>query len=699
MKRNQFLTSVFALLLLINGCEQATVISLESLLQEMIDREQLTRYPDPGFTNKQFSSYDRATTTPEDQSWYANWDRSMFLAVDSSLDRKEYVMYDAEGPGAVVRFWMTFAGEGAGEGTLRIYLDGDEDPVIEGRAFDVLSGELVANSLLCSSVSPKTNYKWRGHNFYLPLPYTDHCRITYESENIVGKGAREGEAVYYNINYRTYEEGTKVVSYSKTQLDQSDSLLQVVKQKLTDPAVGEDSWQSLPFITSLKPGSKDSLTLTGSQAIRHLAFKVPPEVKPAFLRRIVLEMKFDGERTVWAPLGDFFGTGYQIKPFQTFYNQVDSMGNLQSFWVMPFREEAVLVLHNYNDFAVTFEDAKIGYSPYSWDERSLHFGASWHQYTDLYTGEMKNNEGEGNPFDITFTRLQGEGVYAGDVLTLYNTAYAWWGEGDEKIWVDDEDFPSHVGTGTEDYFGYAWCRPEEFSHPFIAQPSGSGNFNPGYTVNLRQRALDKIPFRDSIRVDMEMWHWVSTNINYAPTSFFYLKPGGKIMLEKDLAGVEAKIALQRQDIIPPVATNGQIEAENMVLDSLGNGRISFQYGADWGLSNNKQLFWQEAEPGDQLDLSFISETGGRHPVDLFYTKAPDYGDYQLFLNGSPLTGTIEGYAEEVQRDQLQLGEHALKKGENTLSIRIQGRSPTEDRAFVGIDALIFNLDQARREGT
>ena len=53
--------------------------------------------------------------------------------------------------------------------------------------------------------------------------------------------------------------------------------------------------------------------------------------------------------------------------------------------------------------------------------------------------------------------IQGQGHLVGTVLDVENPpAAAWWGEGDEKIYVDGEAFPSLFGTGTEDYFGYAW---------------------------------------------------------------------------------------------------------------------------------------------------------------------------------------------------------------------------------------------------
>ncbi len=126
--------------------------------------------------------------------------------------------------------------------------------------------------------------------------------------------------------------------------------------------------------------------------------------------------------------------------------------------------------------------------------------------------------------DLNIALLKGRGVYAGDAVVVLNTADAWWGEGDEKIYVDGETFPSSFGTGTEDYFGYAWSRPELFAHPLIAQPAGAGNFHPGMTVNMRYRILDAIPFKESIRADIELWHWVKTVIDYGVTSYYYISP-------------------------------------------------------------------------------------------------------------------------------------------------------------------------------
>ena len=85
--------------------------------------------------------------------------------------------------------------------------------------------------------------------------------------------------------------------------------------------------------------------------------------------------------------------------------------------------------------------------------------------------------------------------------------------------------------------------PEKFSHPFIAQPSGEGNLTPGYTVNTRVRALDVLPFNTSLRFDMELWHWNTAKVNYAPTTFYYMLPGGKNNIGPDYEGAKEEVLI------------------------------------------------------------------------------------------------------------------------------------------------------------
>ncbi len=78
-------------------------ISLALLLDDMTNLARLPEFPAPAYSCRQFSSYDRASKSPGYPSWFANNDCGQYLRVEDKDGRKEYVMMDAQGPGAIVR--------------------------------------------------------------------------------------------------------------------------------------------------------------------------------------------------------------------------------------------------------------------------------------------------------------------------------------------------------------------------------------------------------------------------------------------------------------------------------------------------------------------------------------------------------------------------------------------------------------------
>jgi hypothetical protein len=325
----------------------------------------------------------------------------------------------------------------------------------------LLSGKLLTGEPLASSVSDSTKYEMRGHNLYLPLPYSSHCKVTYESENIRDAGAKTGgEAVYYNIDYRTYSSNTKIVTFSFGELAKASSTLENVQKllQLRERGLDKIATEKINISGKIAAGNSISKAISGNRAIRMIQIRVNPLANPQSLRTTVLEIIFDGERTVWCPLGDFFGTGYQLRYSNTWYSSVNPDGTLSVYWVMPFKQTAEVRIHNLGKEEFEIKAGEILSAPWKWDRNSMHFGTSWHQFTHLKTGRLNEVTGTMDPFDINYVELKGKGVYVGDAITLFNTAYAWWGEGDEKIYVNGETFPSSIGTGSEDYYGYAWCR-------------------------------------------------------------------------------------------------------------------------------------------------------------------------------------------------------------------------------------------------
>jgi len=139
--------------------------------------------------------------------------------------------------------------------------------------------------------------------------------------------------------------------------------------------------------------------------------------------------------------------------------------------------------------------------------------------------------------DWNYVTLKGRGVYVGDALTIMNPVENWWGEGDEKIWVDGEDFPSLFGTGTEDYYAYSWGgkMTDFYEHPFHAQVRShlfdklhrkpkenyADRNTSGYSTELRNRALDVMPFGKSLQLDMEVWAGKICDMGYGVGVYWY----------------------------------------------------------------------------------------------------------------------------------------------------------------------------------
>jgi hypothetical protein len=674
-------------------------VTFGTLIQDMTDLRLLSEYPDPSFVCKQFSSYDRRTVAPDEPGWFANADASWFVRQDSIDGRREFVMADAEGPGAVVRFWMTFGNEQAYTGTLRIYLDGNPEPVIEGPVLKIISGGQLVGPPLSSSVSPLTPYAHRGHNLYMPIPYAKHLKITYECPAL--NPEKHSPSVYYNIDYRTYAAGTHVKTFSMDDLKTFASWIDELEDNLAHykhiaPVMPAVSNISMAENRVIEAGKDLGINLNGSEAIYALSFRINAGNLPQALRSTVLSITFDGENTVWSPIGDFFGTGYQIRPYQNWYTEVDSTGTMYSYWTMPYHKTARVELFNYGEQPVTVELATIGTGKYRWTKNTMHFGAIWHEYHGIDTKGYSGDHVNGIHQDINFVTLDGEGQYAGDALTIFNTADAWWGEGDEKVYVDGEKFPSAIGTGTEDYIGYAWCRPEVFSHFLIAQPDGSGNFHPGMTVNMRRRMLDAVPFTTSLKFDMELWHWAATRMNYAVVSYWYMKPGGKCLVQPDPDIVRKPVSLKRENLYPPVPDSaGYLQGEHLRVISVSAGTWEVQTSSTWGWSNNAQLWWMDGGAGGQLKAEFEMGEAGDYELTGNFTKAVDYGNFRLMINDQPVPATFIGYHRDakdpVVTQKVQLGKFHLNKGINTIQITITGRQQNaEPRFMVGIDYIRMN---------
>jgi hypothetical protein len=634
-------------------------------MAEMNNLAALAEFPDPPFTCKQFSSYDRASKSPDDQkTWFANGDRGQYVRSEMRDGRKEFVMMDADGPGCVVRIWSANAG-----GTLRIYLDGKEKPELEMNMQEAMDGKHQP------FLAPFAGIHSRGWNLYFPFPYAKHCKVT----------TTDG-SIYYHVNYRTYPSGTPVESSTMEQIkslkDKMDDLGRRLARPYTSNLQPDNADAKVVRLFPLAAGASKILAeLKGPAAVFELEASLDAENMRQALRHTIIEIAFDGESnpSILCPLGDFFGSSPDINPYESLPLEVHTSGELRSKWFMPFEKSCKITVVNRGRDEIGLQ-GRIASVPYRWTERSMRFHAKWRAENNMAT----------RPFhDWTFVKCEGKGVFVGDMLSVSNPVKGWWGEGDEKIYVDGEKFPSHFGTGSEDYFGYAWCDPTPFTHCYHNQSRCDGPGNYGLTSVNRFHVIDKIPFTNRFQFDIEVWHSnANTKVSYNATSYWYARPGGADFF-KPLTSEMLKV-MEPAPLPQPFKVKGALEGEDLkIVQKSGQPEVQSGFEEIW--SGGKQYWWKGAKPGDVLVLAFPVKEAGRYKVFANFTLAVDYGIIQLYINDKRVGEPMDFYHDGVVASgRKELGTFELKKGDNQLKAEIKGKNNKAVPNYMfGLDYLLL----------
>jgi hypothetical protein len=667
-----------ALVLISAAPAAASCVTLRSLLAEMIDRDRIASWPSPAYVSHQASSYDRRSKTPADpEGWFANNDWSQFIRSEVNAGRREWVMMDADGPGCVTRIWWG--------GTMpprnrrvRFYLDGSSTPAIEEEAYDLLVGPALAPRPLAIENACGAPGSPGGMNLFLPIPYAKHCKITWDDVNPHDPAAPP-ENRWYNIEYRTYAPGIQVETFTHKALDAAQPLIDRVCLTLMRPKPETGLSPPLTMVDQvIAPHQEAGRAIeTGPMAIReieaHVAVARPEDLAQA-LRSTILRIEFDGEETVWCPIGDFFGSGVGLNPLNSWNRTVRPNGDMRCRWTMPLRKAVHVSVMNLGPVSVTVRlDVHTG--SWRWDRRSMHFHATWREQNPMPTRPRS---------DWNYLEATGQGVYAGDTLCVYNPVPDWWGEGDEKVWVDGESFPSHFGTGSEDHYGYSYGDIHLFQGPFSNQVRCDGPGNKGNTVVTRTRDLDAIPFTRSLKYDMEIWHWADCSVIYAVTSYWYALPGATTN-RRPMPEEAAR------PIPGPLRIANAIECESMqIADRAPGVTTDVQTGGcngEW--SGNSQILVRANHPGEFIVLKGRCAPGRRR-LTLYATRSWDYGIVEFSVNGQPALTTLDGWSEHaVATGPIDLGVFDIPNGEVVLRVEVIGANPATrgTKSYFGLDCI------------
>jgi len=249
------------------------------------------------------------------------------------------------------------------------------------------------------------------------------------------------------------------------------------------------------------------------------------------LQELRLRITFDGNRTVDAPIGDFFGSGLGEYEVRSLFYAMDTSRNgwYTSWWPMPYREAATVRLYNGSDQEIEASEARVTYAQSSeWAKELGPNGDSGYFRATFNRGETTPGR------DWTFLDAQGRGKFLGVNAAMGGTTpgdgsafgnVRGYLEGDERVHVDGSRTPQIHGTGTEDYYEGGWY----FNRGTFSDPQNgntgyeAGNFGCEFSCDSTYRTMiaDAIPFQSSIRFGMEHGPANDMPAIYSTVAFWY----------------------------------------------------------------------------------------------------------------------------------------------------------------------------------
>ena len=228
-----------------------------------------------------------------------------------------------------------------------------------------------------------------------------------------------------------------------------------LKQSSYDRTGGNgDAWH-------IAPGAvQEVFQAEGPGIISHVWFTIAAQ-SDMHLKEIVLRAWWDGNSkpSIETPIGDFFGLNLgSYFNYESEYLACSPGKSLNCYFAMPYRRSARINVTNEGKRPVGAFYSNIDYMTVAnLPDDAMYFHAQYRQSAPCtpITGDAAkvNLDGRNN---YVYMESRGRGHLMGVTLGVLENAPGWWGEGDDMIFVDDENKPVINGTGSEDYFLGSW---------------------------------------------------------------------------------------------------------------------------------------------------------------------------------------------------------------------------------------------------
>jgi len=678
------------------SCQKSEqVVTTGSLLYEMTDLARLAEYQHNTYRTVQYSSYDRRSVKPGDPFWFANADgfgKEPIPGFEEVLKPPDtngighYLICDIQNPGAIIRLWTAGI-----KGKIRFFLDDTSMPVYEGSAEDFFwktMEVLSRNAIKMDSLQAFRQFD----AVYFPIPFARRCRIEWIG-NIQ-------EIHFYHVGVRLYDNSANVETFNASDFSKYKRELERTNRDLQSQSQTTIHRNSKSHLVEIKSPASSSIELFNAgrkQAIERISLNFQAENPEEVLRKCVIRIYFDGSANpqVQSPVGDFFGAAPGINPYQSLPYVIQTDSTMVCRFLMPFQHSARIVLDNHSGEMIGI-NGMISTIDYRWEDgKSMHFYCRWRIDHDLTaTNIIDSNNGIK---DITYLEAAGRGRIVGAAAFVYNPSNVptswgnWWGEGDEKIFIDKDTFPSFFGTGSEDYFNYSWSSARIFSFAFCGQPRNDGPGNRGNVANYRWHIIDDIPFHEKAMFSMELrHHGTVSGFSYGRIIYLYALPGliddnPEISME-DLGEIVYKT--WKPEAYLGSAGFTFIQAENLMNQA---PNIKVERGNMW--ADGSMLIWKPQHKGEKISFYILLDQS-MESTKIGFTLAhgPRGGNISILLNGKPVMVDGHQTIDLFEPNQRILANHfseavQLKKGNN--EITFISADANKDK-IIGIDFFWIN---------
>ncbi len=237
-------------------------------------------------------------------------------------------------------------------------------------------------------------------------------------------------------------------------------------------------------------------------------------------RHSILRFYWDDSPTpsVECPLGDFFASGWgEYAQISSLAVCVNPGSAFNCYWEMPFRQKCRITVTNIgeNDTTLYYQ---INYTLTDVPDDAAYFHAQFRRVNPL-------------PLKEVYTILDGvngQGHYVGTYMAWGSNNNLWWGEGEIKFYLDNDEYPTICGTGTEDYFcgSYNFDPSPKHDQGYVTYTTPYAGFhqvvrpNTDYRTQMRMgmyrwHITDPIRFEQDLRVTMQALGW-GRNGRYLP---------------------------------------------------------------------------------------------------------------------------------------------------------------------------------------